>query len=221
MDATPAMILRRGLRALWLTVSSGGLRLWRALREARRIARDTGVWCDAEVLLVPGHRLRGGEVGRRFAHRVDRTWQLCRKQPRDLILLSGYASEGNAPSEAQAALGYLTDLGIPPTQKVALDNRAATTRQNLEGARAHLDALAADGKPRRLAVVSNRYHLARIDAIARQMGMELELVAAERRWRASPRACFALLLEAGAIMTLDVAEPSGAAPTLLSLSPEP
>ena len=207
MDATPAMFLRRSLAALWLTVSSGGTALWRQLRETRRIARDASVWSNAEVLLVPGHRLRGGEVGRRFAHRVDRTWRLCRKQPRELVLLSGYACESDQPTEAQAALGFLTDLGIAPDQAVALDNRAATTRQNLEGARDAIAALGADGRTRRIAVVSNRYHLARIGALARQLGMDVDLVAAERSWRASPRACLALLLESGAIMTIDVGQP--------------
>ncbi|MCB1560025.1 MAG: YdcF family protein [Xanthomonadales bacterium] len=212
MDATPTKLLRRGLKALWLTASSGGVALWRQLRETRRIARDASVWSQAEVLLVPGHRLRGGEVGRRFAHRLNRTWQLCRKQPRELVLLSGYAGETNAPSEAQAALGHLADLGIGYTQAIALDNRAATTRQNLEGARKYLAAPTADGHPRRLAVISNRYHLARIGALARQLGMDVELVAAERRWRASPRACLALLLESAAIMTIDVGQPPPSTP---------
>lgn len=220
MDATPAMILRRGFSALWLTVSSGGLALWRQVRKTRRIARETGVWSDAELLLVPGHRLRGGEVGRRFAHRLDRTWRLCRKQPRDLVLLSGYASEAGSPSEAQAALGHLADLGLSPSQALALDNRATTTRQNLEAARDALAALSSDGRPRRVAVISNRYHLARIDAIAKRLGMNVELVAAERRWRGSPRGCLALLLESAAIMTIDVGQP--AAPTPLQpISPTP
>lgn len=207
MDATPTMILRRGFSALWLTVSSGGVALWRQLRETRRIAREAGVCSDADLLLVPGHRLRHGDVGRRFAHRIERAWHLCRKQPRDLVLLSGYASAADSPSEAQAALGYLADLGLPESRIIALDNRAASTRENLEAARERLTALSSDGRERRIAVVSNRYHLARIDAIARRLGLSVELVAAERRWRGSPRACLALLLESAAIMTLDSSEP--------------
>ncbi|MEZ5437702.1 MAG: YdcF family protein [Lysobacteraceae bacterium] len=221
MDARPAQLLRRGLRALWLTVSSGGAALWRQLRETRRIARDASVWSDADVLLVPGHRLRGGEVGRRFAHRVDRTWRLCRKQPRDLVLLSGYAGETGSPTEAQAALGYLTDLGLSPSQRIVLDNHAATTRQNLEAARERLAMLPSDGRVRRLAVISNRYHLARIGAIAQRLDMDVELVAAERRWRASPRACLALLLESAAIMTLDSVEPGDTNAQLRPITPNP
>ena len=57
-----------------------------------------------------------------------------------------------------------------------LDEAARDTVQNLR------NAAAAIGPGRRAAIVSNRYHLARCGWIARGLGLDWQLCAAESRW---------------------------------------
>ncbi len=205
---------RRAVHALALIVGSGGMALWRAVREVQSVGRDASIDCKAGALMVPGYRLRDGEVGRRFQRRLQRAWRLCRHDPRPLML-SGFAEDENLPSEAHAALDWMMDMGLPDDLPLVLDTGARSTLENLLAARRWIHAMP---EPLRLGVVSNRYHLARIARLAERLDLPVCLCAAEHRWRGSLRVWLAVLREALALMTLDT-PPANTRPAIPSPTP--
>lgn len=211
----------RVLRALLLAAGSGGLVLlvsaFRVLQVARLASCRAG---GARLLLVPGYRLDRSEVAAPFAHRLRRAMQLWRRDPQCRLLLSGAAAHSDATSEAQGGLGYLSDLGLPADAEVLLDGTARDTEENLLNTvvllQRWVDVPVSDSLDDSLdkrtgdlqsvaalpvAIVSNRWHLARCAWLARRHGLQWRVCAAEARWRPRPFDWLALLREALSLMS--------------------
>jgi uncharacterized SAM-binding protein YcdF (DUF218 family) len=172
-----AGLARRMLRAAVLVLGSGGVLWWLTARRIRALARSAGcVARDAQAIVIPGHRLAGGDVGPEYALRLCRAIALWRERPERALLLSGRAEDLHSPSEALAGMIWLLDLGLPVGVHVVLDEMARDTVENLRNARLAL------GPGQRAAIVSNRYHLARCGWIAHRLGLDWPLCAAESRW---------------------------------------
>ena len=132
------------------------------------------------VLLFGKHAPRG-KIDADFAARLDRAALLCREHPpADLILLGGGAPD--EPSEAEGARGALLARGLRAGPALRLEAASRDTLQNLRNAR---DLLVGEA-PRRVTLLSNRYHLARCALFARQLGYDWELCAAEPRLPLTP-----------------------------------
>lgn len=191
------MPMPRPWRGLWLTIASGGALLWRTamlvVAVGRRARSDAG---PARWLLVPGLRLRDGEMRARFLQRVEHAWALWQQHPRCGLVLSGAAARADARSEADAALEHLLDLGLPDAAEVRLDRHARSTLENLRHTCALVDA------EQDVVVVSNRYHLARIGWLARHSGLRWRLCGAEPHWRWRPLVLLAVLREAAALVAM-------------------
>lgn len=195
--ARPLPLRPRPLLGLWLTARSGGLLLWRAARVVVAVARQApSTSRDARWLLVPGFRLREGDLGRQFALRVERAYALWQDDHSRGFVLSGGAARSDSPSEADAALEHLIDLGLPHGAEVRMERAARSTAENLERSR---DLLGAGG---RVVVVSNRYHLARIGWLARERGLDWQLCAAEPHWSWRPLNALAVLREAAVLVAV-------------------
>lgn len=197
-DLLPDLHRPRPGRGLWLTATSGGLLLWRAVRTVVSVARQAPSHrADARWLLVPGLRLSRGDLGGHFAARIERAYALWQRQRGCGFVLSGAATGRGARSEAEVALEHLIDLGLPHAAEVRLDHAARSTVENLERAQALLD-----GHGGGVVVVSNRYHLARIGWLVRARGLDWQLCAAEPAWRWRPSHVLAVLREAAVLVAL-------------------
>jgi len=187
------------LRALAWTLASGGVLPWRVLRLvlAAAAAAPARVPAHTRWLLVPGFRLAEGDVRRHFALRIEHAHALWREDPRRGLVLSGAAAHADARSEAAAALEHLADLGLPAEVPVALDHAARSTLENLLHCRALLG-----GDAGHVAVVSNRYHVARIAWLLRSLGLDWSVAAAEPAWRGTPATWAAALREAAALLAI-------------------
>ena len=106
------------------------------------------------------------------------------------ILLLGGVTGNNRSSEAEMGLRYLLDKGINP-DRLLLEDRSRHPLENLRNARAFIAS-----HPGSVAILSNRFHLARCSALASGLGMEHELCAAEEELRLSLPLAGRLLLEA-------------------------
>jgi uncharacterized SAM-binding protein YcdF (DUF218 family) len=196
------------LRALVLTMLSGGLLLFASVRVVRTVARlASSRTHPAAVLLVPGYRLYGTEVTSAHAARLERALALWSVDPDRVLLLSGAASDADSPSEAHAGLAHLVDLGLSPQATVLLEPLARDTEENLLRAAALLRDAQADGRITDAApvtIVSNRWHLARCAWLAEQHGLPWRVCAAEARpprgvaaWLMLLREGLSLLAQAG------------------------
>ena len=135
-------------------------------------------------LVVLGKRIGSEGMDEDFRARLERTQAVLKQWPElPLVLSGGFPGEGG--TEAAQAAAFLG------AQRVGwqLEERATNTFENLAFSRSLIEPGVG------LAVVSNRYHLARVQAIAHRQGVDVSLVAAEDEWSWSMTTVGAVLVE--------------------------
>ena len=183
------------LLTLLLIIPTLGVPLLLTLRDVIQTARSTVDNTDANLILVFGKRLQGGRVDADYRARLQAASELMHREPsRHLLLLGGTAGD-NEISESAAGEEFLISTGLKK-QRLSREEKSRNTLENLRHAR---DLLSEQSSPS-MALLSNRYHLARIHTMALSLGMDHQLCAAEAnyrfRWRLAPR----LLMEAWYIL---------------------
>ncbi len=142
-----------------------------------------------ELILIPCVRLEGGEPNRDFVQRLEKAMTLHRTHNAPLLLLGGQT--GAAISEAAAGAAYLSHRGVAAKQ-LLLEERSRNTLENLHNARQLIHSHGFN----KLAIVSNRYHLARCQTLAEGLSLHPQPCAAENQCHTHPRLWPRLLLEA-------------------------
>jgi uncharacterized SAM-binding protein YcdF (DUF218 family) len=169
----------------------GGAYAWalaRTLRTARQARRDPA---DAASVVLFGKRLVDGRPDPEFRWRLRHALRLLRSHPHLVVLLSGGRSSGpDAPSEAEIARRWLLRRMPEAAPRLLVEEGSLDTVANLRHARALLP-------PGKVALLSNRYHLARCALLARTLGLEVHCVGAEPRLRLDRPTRRRLALEAG------------------------
>ncbi len=183
------------LLTLLLLTFTLGIPLFFTLRRVWRTAATARDATSVIQLLVFGKQLRQQQIDGDYRARLEKAAQLLRENPqRHLLLLGGAAASGEI-SESSAGESYLLAEGIEPS-RLAREELSQNTLENLRHAR----ALLLDDTTRPVGLISNRYHLARIHAMAGSLRIPHQLCAAEAEfrfaWRLAPR----LLMEAWYIL---------------------
>lgn len=151
-------------------------------------------------LVVFGKHAPRGEADPEFNLRLDRAasvWATGR--PRDVLLLGG--GPAGLPTEAEIAYRGLLARGVPEDAGFHLEQHSRDTLQNLRNAR---DLMRLQGFNAPVALLSNRYHLARCLQLARQLGFEAEPCAAEEGFRPSFANLRKMAAEAAYVCLADV-----------------
>lgn len=150
-----------------------------------------------DYVLVFGKQLAVDGLDAEFTRRLQRALALATHQPqRPLVLLGG----GRRETEAAVAHRHLREAGLPAQVPVWLEDRSTDTLENLRNAR----ELLASRQPGPVLLLSNRYHLARCALLARQLGFEHRLCAAEPAFRWDEQPPLTLLREAAYLCWIDV-----------------
>jgi len=139
-------------------------------RSGRRAATDG----QFDKVLVLGKTLKGGQVDQDYRLRLDRAAALLESNSGVRLILLGGQTDPAWVSEARAGSDYLQQRGIPE-QVILLEEASRHTLENLRHAR---DMIENEGS-KRVGLVTNRYHLARSQIIARGLNLKVEPVAAE------------------------------------------
>lgn len=178
--------------------SFGAVYLWffvRTMRAARRSPRDPG---RIASIIVFGKRLAQGRPDIEFRWRLRHALRLLRADPDVVVVLSGGQSGSpDEPSEAHVAREWLLCRIPEAVARLRVEERSRHTIDNLREAR----RLLPDGP---VALLSNRYHLARCLALARSLGMDAHACAAEPVLRGDRRTITRLVKEAGYHMIFTV-----------------
>lgn len=183
--------------AFFACVASGGLLFVYYFARSLRIACNAPMTMSrARILLVFGKRLVDGCADADYLARIERAHEQMVALRCDRVFLLGGAERGI--TEAEVANQELRRLGVPPGVELILEQSSIDTLENLRNAR---DLLAS---PQPVALLSSRYHLARCALLARQLGFDFELVAAEDRFVPSFARLRRIVLEAGYILWADV-----------------
>lgn len=166
-----------------------------------RIARNASCLpARGECVLLFGKHAPRGRIDADFEARLARAAALWRQRPpRHLVLLGG--GPPGAVSEAELARAALFARGLAADVPLQLESRSRDTLQNLRNAR---ELLRADVSLGPVTLLSSRYHLARCALLARQLGFEPELCAAEPHWRWHPVALWRVAGEAAYVCWADI-----------------
>lgn len=147
---------------------SGGLTFLVCWTIVIKFARLPGVRTpEADVILVMGSRLKGGELTREFRARLGEAARLATVRP--VIVLGGMAS-GGGPTEAAAGRSWLVMRGLEE-DKIIVEESSRNTLENLANAR---EVMRRHGFRRPL-LVTGRYHLARTAILANGLRISHDL----------------------------------------------
>lgn len=180
-------VLQVGLVTLTATVATAGLLYVAYFAHVVRVARRAPVApLEAQGVLLFGKFSPDGSLDDDFEARIARAVDLHRsrqEQPVSWVLLGG--GEPGQLTEAEIAHRHLSDRGVAfASDGVHLETASRDTLENLRNAR---DILKAKGLSK-VALLTSRYHLARCQIYAENLGFEApELLGAEPklawRWR--------------------------------------
>lgn len=183
------------LLTLLLLLLTLGIPLLITLLAVHRAALSAKTSTSAKLLLVFGKALKHEQIDEDYRLRLEKAVQLVREDTeRKLLLLGGAAKEGQL-SESAAGEQFLRSQGIAGNA-ISREELSQNTLENLRQARDLL--LHQLDEP--VALISNRYHLARIATMAESLSIPHQLCAAESsfrfRWQLLPR----LIVEAWYIL---------------------
>lgn len=168
--ASATAILGLGLPIIW--------RLRQVLAAARLDERE-----PSDVILVLGRALRGDELTAVFRARLDHGVELFRAGLAPRIVVTGGLTGRSTRTEAAVGEAYLRSQGVP-ADVVLTEDRSRHTLENLTHVRETLQTMGW----RRLLIVSDPLHLARVGALARGLGLDHRFSPARA---AAPRARWA------------------------------
>ena len=118
---------------------------------------------DSPAIAVPGHQLENGKISTDYQLRLDRAATLYQSSNNTVIrIIGGRPHQGI--SEASAGRQYLLELGVP-SSAITMEEISTNTLENMKHSRnwfAGFDEVV---------LVTNRYHLERLQTLA--SGLEL------------------------------------------------
>ncbi len=139
------------------------------------------------LLLVCGHRLDKGQPSFDYRERLARAAELLGQHPDIRLVLLG----GGQPSEAAVGRDWLMRHHRLDSARLTLEEASTDSLENLVHARAVVGAAGP------VSLMSSRYHLGRLRVLARQAGLDVELIPAESRLELTAHNLLNLLREAG------------------------
>lgn len=123
-------------------------------------------------VIVPGARCKNEEPMLALKYRLDAAYEYYVIHDGVKIITTGAESEGENISEAEAAKRYLVSLGANPDD-IITEEHSKNTIENLEFA---TDMI---GKNEKYLIVSNGFHMFRLDLISKYLGIDHELYSAK------------------------------------------
>lgn len=137
---------------------------------------ESGQSVDAVIVLGAG--VNGSTPSVALQTRIDAAAEYLAAHPGIPVVLSGGQEPGEHISEAQAMFNALTAQGIAP-ERLILEEASTNTRENLENSL----ALLPDASSSSIAVVTNDFHMARVQLLLRACGADAaEQVPARLPW---------------------------------------
>ena len=121
----------------------------------------------ADVMIVLGSRVIGGEPGPMLRLRLEEALRLYAQGLAPVIIVSGARGADEEIAEAFAMREYLVKHGVPG-ERILTEDASYSTYQNL----ANSQALMASHGYRTALIVSNASHIHRSLVLARELGLE-------------------------------------------------
>ena len=125
---------------------------------------------DFDYIIIHGAGLiDGNRISKLLSERIDKAVLVYSTDPSPTILIpSGGKGSDESLSEAEAMAEYLKEKGIPDSD-ILMEDRSATTMENLEFSKALIDAR--EGR-KYTALVTSNYHVYRALRYCRKIGLK-------------------------------------------------
>lgn len=118
------------------------------------------IWDDGGIWRTKDGDNRSGGAGATESFRIPAAAVLAQEDPRAVIVLQGGLAQGLRPSLASVMSQELSALGVS-AESLVLEERSQTTYQQL----VELQSLAKRERPAQVWILSNEWHLPRIEAM--------------------------------------------------------
>lgn len=122
-----------------------------------------------DALIVLGAGVHGDKPSLHLAHRLDRAAEYHFENPGTFIVVSGGQGFQETVTEALAMKRYLLEKGVAE-DRIVMEDRAASTRENFRFSKEILDELLGDDYTS--AYITNDFHVYRAGLVARSEGFE-------------------------------------------------
>jgi uncharacterized SAM-binding protein YcdF (DUF218 family) len=159
-------IWRWTVTLIWFTVAAGilsGLILVAAIYRQARAEQAQ----PADAIVVLGTAQFNGWPGPVFQARLDHALELWRQGYAPLVVVTGGKMAGDEFTEAEAAVAYLTQAGVP-LDAIVTDNEARDTWESMQNVALLLEPHGLHN----VILVSDGFHLFRAKIMARDVGLE-------------------------------------------------
>jgi len=138
---------------------------------------------DEDVVIILGAGVRGEEVSRMLANRLDKAVEYYAKNPNVIFIVSGGQGPQEDISEALAMERYLIARGIPAAQ-IIREERSTSTFENFSFSREILEKEFPNGYS--VAFITNDFHVYRAERIAQYAGIGARHMGATIAWYSVP-----------------------------------
>jgi uncharacterized SAM-binding protein YcdF (DUF218 family) len=140
---------------------------------------------DEDVVIVLGAGIRNEQPGLVLAGRLDKAAEYHKKNPEAVIVVCGGLGAGETIAEAAVMKRYLTEKGVPKEQ-ILLEDRSATTYENLKFAAELLDGHFPRDFSYSAVLITSDFHMFRAVRIAKQAGITAKRLGAPIKWYTIP-----------------------------------
>ena len=133
-----------------------------------------------DAVIVLGAGIRGDQVTRVLAYRLNQCIEYHLQNPSALIIVSGGQGLQETVTEAFAMKKYLIAHGIPE-DKIISEEKATSTYENFLFSQTLLSELL-DRQPYRITYITNQFHAYRAGLVAQSIGLDTTRFSASIDW---------------------------------------
>ena len=156
---------------LWVKITAGSVSAAAAClffwTEALIISRGHGKPDPgAKYMIIPGAQVRGREISRPLACRLDTAYAYLKENPGTIVIVSGGQGSGEEIPEARAMKIYLEKKGIEGS-RILEEDQSVNTDENIDFSRRFMDS-----REDSVVVVSNAFHIFRTLEICKNQRLE-------------------------------------------------
>lgn len=147
------------------------------------------------TLVVLGCQVKGERPSLMLEERLEAAYGYLSENPNSVVIVSGGKGTDEEISEAECMFNYLTERGISPS-RIYKEDKSSSTHENLKFSAEIMKENRISGK---IGIVTNEFHEARANMIAKSMGLESVPISASTFFLLKPtyyvREVFALVYD--------------------------
>lgn len=163
--------MKKSAGAFWLGAIGwllfGGVTIWVATVALILLAGATPVIRQADAIVVLGAAQYNGKPSPVLQARLDYGISLYKKKLAPRMIFTGGVGVGDTLSEGEVSRRYAEKMGVPASA-IMVEREGVTSAESVAAAA----ALMRDAKLRTALVVSDSYHMLRVELLARRAGIQ-------------------------------------------------